>query len=293
MKRPRSNKIQSLFKSTELDPDKALLEIEKVIGYNSNSIQRVDDFGLFRMFKNTEYPARLITFDFSNGREKKVCLLGKGVLFDSGGYNLKSSHMEEMHSDRYGALVSVLLAQKLKLPVKIFLVVNLINKDAIVPGTILYTHYKNKPVEIVDTDAEGRIGLAQLIDSSAEYKHLISFATLTGHSEYSIGKGHSEVFSLDKKILSQTLIEKNKILGIGRIFDDYEKCLKSKIIQNYNNNYREAGAAKAYLFLTKFLNKHQTLTHFDIAGTMTELSKDYTYGLNEYENVINLIRKLK
>ncbi len=284
----KNKKIQELFCSQELNPDKFITKLATSALIDSTSISyRHKTESLDRCFYHDQYHPRMIRVDFSKGKEKGVCLIGKGILYDSGGYNIKSD-ASDMHNDKFGALTALLIGKVLKLPVQVFFAVNLINSKAILPGEII--QYRTKQVRDVNTDAEGRLGLASCIEDCQEYKTLITFATLTGHSVYSIGEGHAEVFSQDLKKLSKILLKNNKSLGIGRIFEDYSKCLyKNKLLENSNSEYREAGAAKAYLFLHEFLQKSQQLHHFDIAGFMSNQYTDYTYGIEDLSNACKIL----
>lgn len=287
----KSKKIQSLFNSQELDGDYFSGLVIKT--FNASHVtttiydqDKPDD--LMRMFINPNHPPAILEIDFSLGKEKSICLLGKGVLYDSGGYNIKTRGMEAMYSDKFGALIAITIASILKLPVKAFFGVNLIGTNAILPGTII-TSSEGKNVRIVDTDAEGRIGLAHLIELANSYKKLVTFATLTGHSAWNVGAGHAEVFDNDH-ILEGDL----GVIGRGIIFEDYKKGLYThKILDNYNEAYSKAGAAKAYMFLREFLSNNQTLTHFDIAGLEAKHNIDYRYGLEDMINIVQAIQEVK
>ncbi|MEK6879034.1 MAG: hypothetical protein AABY22_05470, partial [Nanoarchaeota archaeon] len=83
----------------------------------------------------------------------------------------------------------------------------------------------------------------------------------------------------------------NKVFGLGRYFKDYKKCLyNNKKLENYNKKYSEAGAAKAYAFLNEFLQKGQSLHHFDIAGIMNKQVENPNYGLKE---MIEIVKEIK
>lgn len=280
----KNSAIQKLFKSQTINPLLMSEEIEKVFGYGY-TLDTQD--GLLTMFTHVLHIPIILHYDFSRGKRKDIRLLGKGVLYDSGGYNIKED-ASQMHNDKFGALNALTIGAELELPVSIFLAVNLIHPHAILPGTILKS-IKGKKVQIIDTDAEGRIGLAHLIELSKE-KHLVTMATLTGHSPYAVGEGHAEVFSKDKKLLSKVTLKNNEVVAPGRYFEDYNKALFSGgVLQNLNKNYREAGAGKAYAFLNKFLAGKQELTHFDIAGLDGKQIKDYTYGMDEISEIISEI----
>lgn len=294
--------IQKLFNSQIISPNQFIDLLKTIIHTNHKAFTNVlDEFNGIRQaeiaFKNTSlldmfgHPSAnplVLEIDFSNGKEKDMVLLGKGILYDSGGYNIKTRGMEEMYGDKFGALTALAIGQALKLPVKVFFAVNLINDYSILPGTILKSK-KGKKVRIVDTDAEGRIGLAHLIELSGSYKKLVTFATLTGASHYNVGDGHAEVFD-DAHDIQGDL----GVIGLGHTFEDYKKGLyTNKILDNYNKSHNTAGAAKAYFFLKEFLTKNQTLTHFDIAGLMSNQEKDYTYGIEDMIRIIDAVRRVK
>jgi leucyl aminopeptidase len=281
-----SKKLQKLFNFDTLQPLEMIESLEKHYGLES---QELSNDGLLNMFRHPIYKPLAVTFDFSKGRRKDVMLLGKGVLYDSGGYNIKAD-ASDMFGDKFGALTAIEIASQLKLPVTVFFVVNLIHVVATLPGEKL-TSLNGKVVRVVDTDAEGRIGLAHIIELSKARK-LISFATLTGHSDYAIDSGHIEVFSKDKKFLSNIVLQDNKVVAAGRYFDDYKNCLyKNKVLENLNSGFHKAGAAKAYAFLNEFLAKGQTLTHFDIAGIMDKLTTNHEFGLDELVKTVKLTIK--
>lgn len=278
--------IQKLFKSLELSPENVASSLSET--FNIPIFTETNHPVLEQLFKNKNYSPIIVSADFSRGKEKKTCLIGKGILYDSGGYNIKSD-ASDMHRDRFGSLTAFVVAKTLKLPVKVFLAVNLITSDSTLPGSII--NYRTKNVRYVNVDGEGRMGLAACIEECDQYKNLITFATLTGHSVSSIGNGHAEIFSKNTKKLIKILSNSNKVLGIGRYFEDYKNGLiKENILENLNSNYREAGAAKAYAFLNYFITKNQELHHFDIAGMMNNQLKNYKYGLNEILKAIKSLR---
>lgn len=280
--------IQNLFQSQILQPSDIIDELTKIYGKPTKTADASNE-GLLTMFKHKKYTPMVAHWDFSKGKEKNLHLIGKGVLYDSGGYNIKND-ASSMHSDKFGALLSIKIAHKLRLPVSVFFVTNLIHDDSLLPGTIIKST-KGKKVQVIDTDAEGRIGLAQLIEITDAPK-LVTFATLTGHSHFAVGDDHAEVFSKDNNLLAKVVKQNNKVIGIGRYWKDYDSCLyKNKVLQNLNSKYRHAGAAKAYAFMNEFLNKNQSLTHFDIAGIMDNLWKDSNFGINEIIKTIKLIGK--
>lgn len=284
-----NKKIQEVYNSQIINPIDMVHLLESVFRIKFNVSN--NSTGLLSMFDHARLKPLVASYDFSKGKVKNTVLLGKGVLYDVGGYNLKSD-ASEMFGDKYGALTAITLASALKLPVKVFFAVNLISDLAVLPGTILKST-NDKKVQIIDTDAEGRIGLAHLIEDTSA-TNLITFATLTGHSVYSVGSGHAEVFSKNHNLLSKIIKNKFKVVGVGRYFDDYKKVLyKDKVLQNLNKGYREAGAGKAYAFLNEFLNPRQELTHFDIAGLMGNQDKCHTFGLNEVADTIKLIMNTK
>jgi len=224
-------------------------------------------------------PCLLILEYQSPQTQKRVALVGKGITFDSGGINLKSSlHMGDMKADMSGAATvaaTLLAVAKLKPDMNIIgilpLAENLPSGHAYRPGDIVRA-YGGKTIEIGNTDAEGRLILADAMAYTVDsFKPdiMIDLATLTGACVVALGPKIAGVFSLDDSLT-------NAIIQAGEYThercwrmpmpEDYKKLIKSDIadIRNVSHN-RWGGAISAALFLSEFVSETRW-AHIDIAG---------------------------
>ncbi len=220
---------------------------------------------------------RLITLTWGNEAHPKVTLVGKGVCFDTGGLDIKSaSGMRIMKKDMGGAAHVMGLAHWIMtqgLPVRLQVLVpaveNAIGPDAFRPGDVL-TMRNGLTVEIHNTDAEGRLILADALVKACEEKPdlLIDFATLTGAARTSVGTEISALFTNSEQVAAQMQeAAKQSIDPIWRLplFAPYEEYLKSSIADMANtSDHPYAGAIIASLFLQRFINRSIPWMHFDI-----------------------------
>lgn len=222
----------------------------------------------------------MIVLDYNpKGADKTIALVGKGVTFDSGGINLKTAAgLKDMKSDMSGAAAvaaTLVTAAKLKPKNRIVGVIpvveNMPSGNATRPGDIIMTH-AGKTVEIGNTDAEGRLILADAISHAVEtYKPdmMIDLATLTGACIVALGEKIAGVFSPDDK-LAESIVESGRKTHERcwrlPLPEDYKELLKSEIADT--NNVSEAGyggAVTAALFLSEFAGDTKW-AHIDIAG---------------------------
>ena len=224
-------------------------------------------------------PAMLILDHHPRGAKQTVALIGKGVTFDSGGLNLKSStSLNLMKSDMAGAaavsatMLTVARQQSnLRVVGLIPLVENMLSATATRPGDIIRS-YSGKTVEIGNTDAEGRLILADAISYAIQkYRPqvLIDIATLTGACVMALGEGMAGVFSDDDE-LAQTIVQSgdktHERCWRMPLPEDYKKLLKSELADiNNMPKTRWGGAITAALFLSEFVSKTRW-AHIDIAG---------------------------
>jgi leucyl aminopeptidase len=225
-------------------------------------------------------PAFIIMEYQGNPKSKdKSVIVGKGITYDTGGLNLKpTGSMETMKCDMGGAAVCFgticsLLALKLKVNVTVVIPTteNSIGSRSYKPGDV-YPSYLGKTVEISNTDAEGRLILADaLAYAVAKLKptRIIDFATLTGSVEIALGAEATGMFSND-----EGLAEKFTAAGLDTyervwrlpIYDEYRDQLKSEIADLKNSAGRAGGAITAAKFLQEFVGETPWV-HFDIAAT--------------------------
>jgi len=221
---------------------------------------------------------------------KKIAIVGKGITFDTGGISLKpSKSMGEMKADMSGAAVVVgtlIAAAKNKIPVHLYGIIpaaeNMCSGEAIRPGDVIKIS-SGKTVEIEDTDAEGRVVLADALHYASQLKpdQIIDLATLTGACVVALGEFVAGMFTKNEAMAEN--LYKSGITTFDRVWrlplwDDYNELIKSEIADVANlGNTRWAGAITAAKFLEHFVNKIIPWTHLDIAGpAMANSSKNYT-----------------
>lgn len=219
---------------------------------------------------------RLIELTWGKATDPKVTLVGKGVCFDSGGLNLKSSaNMLAMKKDMGGAANAIGLAEMImseKLPIRLRLLIpavdNLIGSNAYKPGDIINTRH-GLTIEIGNTDAEGRLILADaLCEADSENPELlIDFATLTGAARGAVGTEISAFFTdqeqLAKGLIQHSQQEQDPVWRLP-LYKPYQKLLDSRFA-NLNNcgSSPYAGAIVAALFLQNFISAKTAWLHID------------------------------
>ena len=210
--------------------------------------------------------------------QRTGAVVGKGITFDSGGLNIKTGRsMEEMKCDMSGAaLVAGILktAAILKLPVRVVglaaIAENMPGRRAYKPGDII-TYANRKTVEVVNTDAEGRLVLADALIEAARLKpdFIIEFSTLTGAIVTALGDGFAGLMTRNRKLgdgLTRAGESTGEFLWEMPLFDEYKESIKSFLADLKNADYNGASSAKAGLFLSEFVGR-TPFAHIDIAGT--------------------------
>jgi leucyl aminopeptidase len=232
---------------------------------------------------------RFVTMEYNGGGSKKVALVGKGLTFDSGGLNIKPGMaMSDMKMDMGGAatVVGVVKAcAMLKSPVHIVGIIgcteNMPGGDAYKPGDVIKA-YNGKTIEVLNTDAEGRIVLADCLayaEKDVQPDAIIDLATLTGACIIALGNISAAV--LGDETLVNALGASGKITGDRcwplPLWPDYQEMVKSEIadVRNIGTKPRNSGTITAAAFLMAFVEK-TPWAHLDIAGTAwSDEDKDY------------------
>jgi leucyl aminopeptidase len=246
---------------------------------NEAEMKRLGMHSLLSVTAGTDEPAKLIVMEYKGAAAgKPVVFVGKGVTFDSGGISLKPPPgMDEMKYDMCGAagvIGTMLTVAKLKLPINLNVVVpaveNLPGGRATKPGDII-TSMAGKTIEILNTDAEGRLILCDALTYARRFKPevLLDVATLTGACVIALGHHRTGVMSNDDSLA-------NDIVAAGLEADDrgwqlplaeeYADQLKSNFADFANVGGRDGGTITAGCFLGKF-TEGMTWAHLDIAGT--------------------------
>jgi len=251
-------------------------------------IEKLKMGALLAVAQGSVRPARVAILQWHGAKSKRakpLAFIGKGVVFDTGGISIKpAAGMEDMKGDMGGAacvvgVMHALAERKANVNVVglIGLVENMPSGSATRPGDIVKAH-SGQTVEILNTDAEGRLVLADLISYAQERfkpRLIIDLATLTGAIMMALGKEYAGLFVNDDK-LAHDLIEASSATGekVWRMPLDkaYDKMVESKNADIKNIGGRWAGACTAAAFL-KYFVKDTPWAHIDIAGTAMDAPK--------------------
>jgi leucyl aminopeptidase len=223
----------------------------------------------------------ILRYRGGNGDARPIALIGKGVVFDAGGICLKPAEkMDEMKTDMAGGaavLGTLHAATLLKLPVNLVGIIpaveNLPSGSAIRPGDVL-TSLSGKTIEVVNTDAEGRLILADALTYARRFnpRVVIDLATLTGACVIALGHNASAVLGNHGGLVRQLLRAgeaSGERLWHLPLWEEYATQIKSEIADVKNTGGRPAGTITAAAFLQKFAADF-TWAHLDIAGTAWE-----------------------
>ena len=238
--------------------------------------------GLAGVAQGTDEPPKFIVVEYNNGGdEKPKVLVGKGLTFDSGGISIKpASKMDEMKYDMCGSTVVLgvlhalsILKPKINVVGIIPSTENLVGAKAFKPGDIL-TAYNGKTIEVLNTDAEGRLILADGLSYASKHydpEFIIDFATLTGAVVVTLGHVATGVMGTDEKLMRKVK-ESSKSTGEKvwelPLWPEYCKQIKSDIADVKNmGSAGQAGSIAAGAFLKEFVEEDIPWVHFDIAGT--------------------------
>ncbi len=227
-----------------------------------------------------------ITYKGKDDFTDPIALIGKGVMFDTGGYSIKQT-MNNMKDDMGGAatVLGVLeAAVKNKLKVNLQIVIcatdNRISGNAYLPDDVL-TAMNKKTIEIVSTDAEGRLTLADALCYAQKNgsKKLIDLATLTGAVVVALGEYTTGIFGNNKKMVQQIIEcgdkELEEVWELPINDNIREKVRGSKVADLTNSTGRYMGASGAAAFLEEFVEEGSDWVHLDIAGTSFRTAPSY------------------
>ena len=262
----------------------------KVDIYNKKEIEKLGMNAFLAVAEGSVNEPKLIVMNYEGdpNSEEKLALVGKGLLFDSGGYSLKPANsMVTMHSDMAGS-ASVIGAMKAlaknKIKKNVVGIVaaceNLISGGAYKPGDIVVS-MSGKSIEVLNTDAEGRLTLADALwYATKEIKadKIVDIATLTGACVVALGSVNTGAITNNKELMSNVK-EASKLAGepVWELpnNEEYKELIKGKFADLSNTGGRGAGAITAGLFLEEFVD-NTPWVHLDIAGT-SYLGKERGY----------------
>jgi leucyl aminopeptidase len=255
---------------------------------------QLDELGmraLLGVAQGSDRPARVVIMQWHGGakRSKPVCFIGKGVVFDTGGISMKpAGGMEDMKGDMAGAACvtgTMLALARRKAKVNavgiIGLVENMPSGSAQRPGDIV-TSMSGQTIEVLNTDAEGRLVLCDLIwhaEQTFKPRFMVDLATLTGAIMVALGKEYAGLFSNDDKLSAQLFKAGEAVRErVWRMPLDpaYDKMIDSKNADMKNIGGRFGGSITAAQFLQRFVQEGVAWAHIDIAGVAWSTKDDST-----------------
>lgn len=279
---PAQNMTPDIFAKIIASSFKGMNKV-KVKTLNEKEIQAKKMGGLWAVGKGAQNPPRLCIMEYENHPASRkevpvIALVGKGITFDSGGISIKNAEgMGEMKADMSGAAVAagaILAAAEMELPVKIIgvlpLAENMPSGASFKPGDIITTA-GGKTVEIINTDAEGRLILADALHFASKMKPdiIIDLATLTGACVVALGEIAAGLFTGNDDLggnLYNIGIKTNEKVWRMPMWEEYGSDIKSEIADIKNLGIRWGGACSAAKFLENFVDENIHWAHIDIAG---------------------------
>ena len=254
----------------------------KINIYDEKKLKKLGMNALLGVGQGSIRGSYLVTMEWNGAKNNSnpLAFVGKGVCFDTGGYSLKpAKFMEDMTYDMAGSATVVGLMKNLALRKAkinavgvVGLVENMVSGNAQRPGDIVKS-YSGKTIEILNTDAEGRLVLADALtftERKFKPKFMVDLATLTGAIIVSLGSEYAGLFSNDDKLSKQLLEAGDKVeekLWRMPLHKNFDKLIDSKNADMQNINYvGGAGSTTAAQFLQRFILNKTPWAHLDIAG---------------------------
>jgi leucyl aminopeptidase len=254
----------------------------KINIYDQKKLKKLGMNALLGVGQGSIRGSYLVTMEWSGAKNNSnpLAFVGKGVCFDTGGYSLKpAKFMEDMTYDMAGSATVVGLMKNLAIRKAkinaigvVGLVENMVSGNAQRPGDIVKS-YSGKTIEILNTDAEGRLVLADALtftEKKFKPKFIVDLATLTGAIIVSLGSEYAGLFSNNDKLAKQLLVAGNKVeekLWRMPLHKNFDKLINSKNADMQNINYvGGAGSTTAAQFLQRFILNKTPWAHLDIAG---------------------------
>jgi leucyl aminopeptidase len=247
--------------------------------FDSDEMKKIGMWAALSVGQGSAQPCKFIVMEYrGDGNSKPIVLVGKGVTFDSGGISLKpGANMDEMKFDMCGAASvfgAVKTVAELQLPINVVALIpaveNMPGSKAMRPGDVIRS-MSGQTIEVLNTDAEGRLALADALTFAEFYnpEYVVDVATLTGACVIALGSVTSGLFANDDE-LAENLLKSGDDTGDPAwrlpMFDEYQDLLKSNFADMSNLGGRPAGAITAACFLKRFASNY-SWAHMDIAGT--------------------------
>lgn len=272
--------------ATEMGKKNQTLKVDIL---NEERMKKLGMGALLSVTAGTKEPAKMIVLEYQGGKKATppIVLVGKGITFDSGGISLKPGPaMDEMKFDMCGAATVFGVFQAvlaMGLPINLVGIIaaaeNMPSGTATKPGDVV-TSMSGQTIEVLNTDAEGRLVLCDAITHSVSFKpkYVIDMATLTGACVVALGAHASALYAnneeLAEKLLTAGEISRDRAWRMP-LWDDYQKQLDSRVADIANIGGAGGGSITAACFLARFAND-LNWAHFDIAGTAWSSKKEAT-----------------
>jgi leucyl aminopeptidase len=254
----------------------------KIQIFDENDLDEMGSNGILTVGKGSSAQPRMIILEYQGHKsqsENPIILVGKAITFDTGGYSIKSvDGIKGMKLDKMGGITvlgTLLLAAKLRIPLNIVGIIcaaeNMISQDAYRPDDIITT-LSGKTVEILSTDAEGRLVLADGLTYAQQKFNpqcIIDFATLTGGIVTALGKIRAGLFSNNDDLSNQLFAageKTNERLWRMPLDDDYFEFIKGDDADLKNAGGKEGHPIMGGIFLKQFIESNVPWAHIDIAG---------------------------
>ncbi len=283
----------------------------KVTIFNDKELKKRNMNAILAVGKASSNTPRLIVMHYKPKKKakKKIALVGKGVTYDSGGLSIKPTDgMIEMKADMAGAAAVIGIIKSVALlnfPFELIGVVpaveNMISGNSYKPSDIVSTA-SGKTIEVKNTDAEGRIVLADALEYASKQKpdEIIDFATLTGAAVVALGLPTAAIFTKNEEMADFLYKSGQKTFErVWRLplWDEYDKLIESDIADVSNLGGRWGGAITAAKFLEHFVDENIPWTHVDLAGPsikhdFTSYTKKYNTGFG-VRLITDYLEKLK
>lgn len=245
--------------------------------------------GMLGVSRGSRQPPKFIVMNYKGGtaKEPDIALVGKGITFDSGGISIKPSEkLEEMKGDMAGgaaAMAAIAAIAQLKPEIYVMAIIpateNLPDGNALKPGDVL-TAMNGKTIEIISTDAEGRLILADALSYARKQgaRKMVDAATLTGACRIALGDVCTGAFGNDQELIDSIIAagkEADELIWQMPMYDEYKEQNKSEVADIKNIGGRLGGAITAAKFLAEFVDDTPWV-HLDIAGTsMSDKERGY------------------
>ena len=252
----------------------------KLTVFQKEDLQKRGMGAILAVGKGSSVTPRMIILEYKTpGAKKHLAFCGKGVCFDSGGYNIKLHMMEQMKDDMGGAaallgMLDALATLKAKAHVTVVIgaVENLVSGDAYKPGDVVKAS-NGKTIEVLNTDAEGRVVLADCLSyaSTLQPDTLIDIATLTGAAMIALGTVTGVLTPNDKLAASVIAVGEETGDRAWRLplWEDHKEDVKSDLADVKNIGYpMRAGVTAGAVFLQEFVERPEKWAHLDIGGAV-------------------------